>query len=77
MKRVKFLQADPPFQGGETAGFPDDVAEFLVAEGRATAVGFTPDAHLGTQLRTGARKSPTERGVAMTRALEAAGLSLR
>lgn len=50
-KQVKFVKVYPPYNAGETAEFADDnVAQRLVAEGVATAVGFAADAALGTSV---------------------------
>lgn len=49
-KMVKFLQGYPPYNATEQAQFSDNVAERLVAQGVATAVGFTPNAILGAEL---------------------------
>lgn len=38
MKAVKFAQSHPPYQVGEVAGFEDEVADKLVADGIAEAV---------------------------------------
>lgn len=38
MKAVKFRVQEGPYVAGETAGFPDDVADRLVSAGRAIPI---------------------------------------
>lgn len=42
MRIVTFLKNAPPYNPGETAGLPDDIASKLVADGAATYVGQAP-----------------------------------
>ena len=49
-KSVRFTTSYPPYNANEIAQFSDNVAERLVAQGVATASGFTANATLGAEL---------------------------